>query len=120
MSRNYNMSVTVGKFIAEKATTIREAAKQQWNFDGWAERPRSGDEPNLIGWGDDRLCAGESEEEFVDRLCKVIWQANGTYCEVEVQAVYLDDLPHECYFPNRDDYRRLMEREPVPDSPAPS
>jgi hypothetical protein len=112
------MTVIVRSYDAEKSTAIREAAKDEWSFDDWDEDPPEAERRQLMGWGDDKLCAGEGEEEFVHRLAKALWKANGTYCDVEVQAIYLDDLPTETYELDEDDYQRLIEGEPVPDAPS--
>ena len=59
MSRNYSMSVFIADHVPEKAAPIRAAAKEEWNLDDWTEVPRPGKQPQLLGWGDDALCAGE-------------------------------------------------------------
>jgi len=118
MSRNYNMTVIVAGYDPEKATPIREAANEEWSFDDWDEDPPEAQRRQLMGWGDGKLCAGEGEEEFVHRLAKAIWKANGAYCEVEVQSVFLDDLPNEVYFLDEDDYHRLIEGAPPADGPS--
>jgi len=118
MSRSYSMTVIVGRYDPEKADAIREAAGKEWNFEDWHEDPPEAQRRQLMGWGDDQLCAGEGEEEFVHRLAKAVWKANGAYCDVEVQAIYLDDLPTETYELDEDAYDRLMEGEPAPNTPS--
>ena len=39
----------------------------------------------------DWLAGGESEEQFTERLSVAIWRANGAYCEVSVDATYLEE-----------------------------
>jgi hypothetical protein len=117
MSRNYNMTVIVRSYDPEKSIAIREAAKDEWSFDDWDEDPPEAERRQLMGWGDGKLCAGEGEEELVHRLAKAIWKANAAYCEVEVQSVFLDDLPNEVYFLDEDDYHRWIDGALVPDAP---
>jgi hypothetical protein len=118
MSRNYSMTVIVSSYDPEKATAIREAANEEWSFEDWHEDPPEAQRRQLMGWGDGKLCAGEGEEEFVHRLAKAIWKANGAYCDIEVQSVFLDDLPNEVYELDEDAYDRLMESETVPNTPS--
>jgi hypothetical protein len=118
MSRNYSMTVIVGSYDPEKADAIREAAGEKWNFEDWHEDPPEAQRRQLIGWGDDQLCAGVTEEEFLDRLGEAIWKTNGGYCDVEIQSIYLDDLPYETYELDEDDYHRLIEGQPVSDGPS--
>jgi hypothetical protein len=41
-------------------------------------------------------------------LTKAIWIANGGSCEVEVNATYLEELPHEDYLFGESDYEGIM------------
>ena len=47
---------------------------------------------------------GESEEEFAARVTHAVWKANGGYCEVEVTATYLEELPYTTHELDEDDY----------------
>jgi hypothetical protein len=64
------------------------------------------------GWG-----RGETprstppEEEFTERLSVAIWRANGAYCEVTVNATYLENLPYETHCLNEADYARLIDKQ---------
>lgn len=62
----------------------------------------------LTASADDYLCSGETEPEFVERLAKVVWEANGGPCAVSVNATYLEDLPAESYSLDESDYDRLI------------
>ena len=75
----------------------------EWDFDDWHEN-----DGQMFGYGEGRLGGGESEEEFADRLARAIWNANGAFCEIEVRATYLDDLPYVDYCRDEDDYGRLI------------
>ena len=112
MSRNYSMMVIVTEPNFDRTAAIQQAAAGQWDFDDWHQ-----DGGQLFGYGDGRLCGGETEEEFADRLAKAIWDANGGFCEIEVRTTYLDDLPQVDYCRSEDDYDRLMEAKPAPGAP---
>ena len=115
MSRNYSMTVIVEGFNPAKIDAIKQAACREWPFDDWQyEEVGQADECPLYGYGDDSLCGGESEEEFADRLAKVIWEANGGFCEIELRTTYLDELPYVDYCRTEGDYERIMA-EPTPD-----
>ena len=104
MSRYYNMSVTITGANPDRIEEVKAAAGHEWPFDDWYERNGV-----LSASFDDYLFSGETEEEFVQRLAKAIWTANGTACEVEVTATYLENLPRESYSLGADDYDRLMK-----------
>ena len=106
MSRYYGMYVTVKDGDAACIEEIKTAARAEWPLEDWHEH-----EGTLTASGADSLTGGESEEEFAERLSKAIWQANGGFCEVCVDATYLEELPYESYCLDEEDYRRLVEGE---------
>ena len=55
------------------------------------------------------FAGGETEEEFTERLAVAIWRANGGYCEVIVNATFLENLPYEIHTLDEDDYERLIQ-----------
>lgn len=104
MSRNYSMTVTITGAARERVDAVKLAAAAEWPFDdGFLD-----DDGVLTASADDRLGGGETEEEFAERLAKAIWTANGDYCQVEIHATYLEDLPCETHYLDEDDYRRLV------------
>ena len=109
MSRNYRMAVIITGDKVDRNDAIMDAAGEEWSFDNWYHH-----DGKLYGSGDGKLCGGETDDEFADRLAKAVWQANGACCEVEVYAVYLDELPYESYVRTEDDYTRLMKGTPSP------
>ena len=111
MSCNYSMTVIISAPKPDRTAAIQQAAAGEWDFDDWHH-----DGGQMFGYGDGRLCAGESEE-FADRLARAIWSANGGFCEIELRTTYLDDLPQVDYCRSEEDYRRLMEGQPAPDTP---
>ena len=55
-----------------------------------------------------RLCGGESEKEFADRLAKAVWKANGKPGQC-MEATYLENLPYETCNRGTKAYTRLMD-----------
>lgn len=107
MSRYYGMSIVLSGVKSEKIDPVKQAAEAEWAFDSWfCNRwgPRS---HQLITSGNSNLC-GETEEEFAERLARAIWAANGEYCEVEVNATFLEELPYETYCFDQEDYDLLV------------
>ncbi len=103
MSRSYNMTVTIRDVAPERVQRVKQAANDEWDFDDWHEH-----ENFISACVAGYLCSGETEDEFAQRLAKAIWNANGGYCEVEVVATYLEDLPHETYSFDEDQYDQFL------------
>ena len=101
MGRYYNMAVTIAGANSEQIEAVKQAAKAVWPFDEWFLDI----DGRLTASADASLCGGETEEEFAQRLATAIWAANGDYCQVEVNATYLDQQPYETYCFDEDDYR---------------
>ena len=55
-------------------------------------------------------CAVErAEEQFTERLSVAIWRANDGFCEVVVNATYMEELPYEIHSLDQADYARLIQ-----------
>jgi hypothetical protein len=80
-------------------------AEAEWPFSSWWS---SGD-GNIQASASDWLCGGESEEQFTERLSVAIWRANGSFCEVVVNATYLEELPYETHVLDESDHARLIQ-----------
>jgi len=86
-------------------------ARPVWGW-GRGETPRPTPpevDKKLSAYGEGLLGGGETEREFTERLSVAIWRANGAYCEVSVNATYLEELPSETYSLDEDDYARLIQ-----------
>ena len=105
MSRNYDMTVEISGYDPAKVSEIQAAAKEQWPFDDWW----SSDDGDMQSSAQHSLSGGESEEEFTERLGVAIWQANGKFCDVSVDATFLENLPYEVHTLDEDDYERLIQ-----------
>jgi hypothetical protein len=111
MSRYYAMSVEITGHCNDRADAIKAAAGQEWPFDDWFSR-----EDTLTASAENSLCGGESEEQFTERLSLAVWRANEAYCDVSVNATYMEELPCEIHCLDEDDYARLIgERQKLKD-----
>ena len=113
MSRYYGMSVRIVGAVPGRVDAVKQATEAEWPFDEWF----LDGEGVLTASAEDRLCGGETDAEFAQRLTQAIWAANGGSCRVEVNATYLEDLPCETYCFDQDEYRRLSAR-PVDEPPT--
>ena len=91
---------------------IKAAAKEVWPFTEWND----GDE-SLRAYAEDSLCAGETEEQFTERLSAAIWQANGCRCTVSVNATYMEGLPYETHCLDKASQGMMRIKEPTLQSP---
>ena len=104
MARFYNMEIDVSGFRKGKRKSIHEAVEKEWPIDSFDFHDQSA----LFG-GEGNLCGGESEEEFARRITYAVWKTNGAYCEVNVKATYLEELPFETYSFGEKDYQRFRK-----------
>jgi hypothetical protein len=110
MSRFYEMSVEISGHDPAKATEIRAAAEEEWPFDDWRGCPWDESQGTAMhASAQHQLCGGESEEQFTERLSVAIWRANDGFCEVVVNATYLEELPYEIHSLDQADYERLIQ-----------
>ena len=103
MSRAYCMFVRVRDYKPDRVPAIKEAAERVWPFEGWLQSPEE-----LTACADSCLCGGQTEREFAEELAQEIWAAHQGFCPIDVTATFLEDLPHEDYYLEADDYQRLM------------
>jgi hypothetical protein len=101
MSRSYDIYLQVGQFQPHRREAIQAAAQRIWPFEWFSDTATL-----LESFGESSLCGGETDQEFAERLAQAIWQAHGGWCYVLVTATYLEDLPHETYEFDEDDYER--------------
>jgi hypothetical protein len=106
MSRFYGMSVEITDFPPDAIDRIKQAARGEWPFEQWNGAVKPG---GISAYAEERLCGGESEEMFTERLAVAVWRAAGAFCRVSVDATYLEDLPYETHSLDEDDYARLLE-----------
>jgi hypothetical protein len=103
MSRFYEMSVEISGHRPQQADAVRAAAASLWNFADWDEK-----DGVLMSSARENLCGGESEEQFAERVSVAVWRANGAYCDVTVDATYLESIPHKTHSLDQADYARLI------------
>lgn len=109
MSRCYGMNVTISGYNAANVKKIKAAAEAEWPFEDWLERDDDVFGKTLSSDNEGSLGGGETEEEFTERLSLAIWRANAAYCDVTVDATYLDELPCETHCLDEADYARLID-----------
>lgn len=105
MSRYYEISVDISNFDDEKRHDIIEAAQNEWDFEDF----ECFVEERLFSANRGYLSGGESEEEFAACLTEAIWKANGKFCNVNVTATFLEELPYESYEFDEEDYQRFLD-----------
>ena len=108
MSRYYQMDIEIDDGDPAKFDKIKEAIGHVWSIDDedtW--RPAKN---RIDFWGKDYLCGGESEDEFASRVTREIWEANGAYCCVVVNATYLEELPYETYHDGEHEYNEWLQK----------
>jgi hypothetical protein len=107
MSRFYGMSIRISNHDPVRVAAIVEVAEEEWPFGGLTDNGTA-----LSGYGEDNLIASCSKKDFAEQFTAVIWRANGAYCDVEIIATYLEDLPCETYCLAKADYTRLITGQP--------
>jgi hypothetical protein len=105
MSRFFKMEVVISGHVLRKLDAIKKAAEEEWPFEDWRESANT-----WTSYAEGDLCGGESDEEFAERLSKAVWRTNGAFCDVQVRAFFLEELPVESYSFGKEDYVRLMKR----------
>lgn len=111
MSRYYEMYVELENVNPERVEAVQDAANAEWPFDDWHAYDAPGDRGAVrSASGRGNLTGGESEQEFAERLAKVIWRANGGPCLISLDATYLGELPYDSYSFDESDYAKLMDK----------
>lgn len=104
MSKTYEMIITIRNYNPDKKNELIEACRNDWEIK----------DENIWEEPDSLTCYGrsfltETEEEFVDHISGEIWEANGGFCEVFVNATFLDDLPSEEHERGLQDYQKWLK-----------
>lgn len=105
MSRRYYMRIHIAEPGLDRVGAIEIAVQEEWNVDSVTHVKET---KELYLSGESSLAGGETEEEFADRIAETIWKANGAYCEIEVGAVYLEELPCDYHIRSEEDYKRFV------------
>ncbi len=110
MSLYYSIEIRVQGTNPTRATEIKEAAEAEWPFDAddWYPYEHPDNATAFQASATGKLCAALTEQELAHRLIRAIWEANGGYCEVEVLATCLENLPCETYQLGRNDFERMI------------
>jgi hypothetical protein len=97
------MDVSISKFNRKKREAITDAVQAEWQME---ESYYAND--TLSFSGKDYLYAGTSDAEFAVDLAKVIFEANGRPCKIEVLSTYLENPPCESYSFGKYEYNKLI------------
>lgn len=119
MSRSYNMYVTVR--IPTDINTddimdvIFEAMEDVWPFEDCHGTPCVEQEgmTEMSMAADHYLYAGETEEEFAERLINTIWVHAKKYVHVVVRATCLEHIPFEEYEKGEEAYKDYCRAEGI-------
>jgi len=93
----FNIKITGHAPVARAA--IEDALNRVWPLDFDCD-----ENGEIEGVGDDVLCGSMDEHAMVDDFAAAVWRANGGPCEIDVTATCLEDLPHERYSRDDEDY----------------
>lgn len=106
------MILKIKAFESSRQKSIEKACCEEWPFEPEAfSVEKNGDNlPVLTARAADRLCGGETEEDFADRIADAVWKANQGYAEVNVIATYLEDLPYEIHERRYQDYMKWKKK----------
>lgn len=107
MSRPYEMAIRITDFNIDKLEHIQEACEAEF----YALELMLSDEYNpvrLAGSACLNLCAGETEEEFSERVSRDVWKANEGPCTVQIRATCLECIPYETYEYGEEQYRKYQ------------
>lgn len=111
MSRNYEMNVQIILFNKFSLRKVITALSNEWFMfireDDFVEHNGG---YRLCYSEEGRLCGGESEEEFAERIACAIWDACECFVPVVISATYLDDLPSEHHELDMADYDTYLKR----------
>ena len=102
MSRLYRVTVNIVGYRPDRLSEIVRACCDEWDFepDDFEFHIPGVTESVLVATAVDQLCGGVSEaelSELAERLVRGIWQANGRFCSVQVQATDLEYQPVSTY-----------------------
>ncbi len=110
MSRYYEASVEIEGFDTSKLEQIKNVCCEEWGFDiaAFQDFERGSGAKGIESVAQDRLCGGETEEEFAARMASAIWNANLGFCRVVVNTLCLEELPYVAYPMEEDEYEEIM------------
>ena len=107
MSQTYGMDFTVADYKPERESAIIEAIRGEWYFDPTEHLEAYHGE--ISGYAEGSL--SDTEEDFAKGVARAVWKANAGYCEVRVNATYLDNLPSETYSFDEDEYAEMTGKD---------
>ena len=111
MSRLYEMEIRIYGVNSERIVAIKEAVKEEWGFDYWYQNTDPISKMIVLhSYAEDYLCGGKSEADFATNVSIAVWKANGSFCEVVIEATCKEYIPSESYTHDEYDYEKLMNK----------
>jgi hypothetical protein len=115
MSKNYHAEIRITGFETENIERIKATIGSVAEFDE-NEKVWDADKLGVLAItyfnSDCFLKTGTGEDDFTERLAKLVWQANGKYCHIKITMTFLDENPDNEYLFEELEYSKLMETEP--------
>ncbi len=110
MFQYYEVIIEIKGYRAEKGNLIAQMLEGAWP--GLATILESAELSPTYGWRMSRSATGykmddETEEDLAQRLAKLVWQGNESYCFVGIQLSCLEEIPAEVWDFGQDDYRKI-------------
>ncbi len=105
MGMLYGVDVIIGRFNPERTLEIIAAGNAACSFETF--EPLTCEDGEITGQAEEAV--DEPEREFAQNFARVVWAANGSYCDVTVVMVDMESPPpEEEYAFNEKDYTTLM------------
>lgn len=108
MRHYYRMHITVSPVEWGEITPVLRVFADEWTRPEYVKRKAVGRHVLVEATAEGYLCCGETESEFARRITVAIWKRLDRYVKVSVDALPVEDLPHDCYEFGEIDYRKLL------------
>jgi len=109
MSQYYEMQLRVAGLQEPEPHKIQMALEDEWDWGDFYSRPDTDGSMYLHTSGQDRLCGGESADQFARRCYKAVLKAIGRPVKIEITSIYLDDLPYETHDLGVDEAEKMLK-----------
>jgi hypothetical protein len=114
MGELYEMDIKISNYKSEKEEEIKKALSESWEgtidvliISPMTIMPFKSEKRIIQLFGQSFLQGGECEEEFYFRVCDEIWKTNEAYCDIEIEATCLEEIPSNQYKSNSTMYNNL-------------
>lgn len=108
MKKYYRMHVSVSPLTPKEIAPVLATIGKEWSKPERVKQIPVGNRMFLEAAAESYLCRGEGESEFAERMTVAIWKKLGRFVKVTIDAVYLEEPPHDSYEFGEFDYQRLV------------